>query len=349
MKRKNSRIKSVLGYLLFFTVIAVTVTVAMFLYAVTDKLSNGNTAIISVVMLAGILILSLLCTLFDIIRRRNMVDKPVKEILEATEQITKGDFSVRLDIKHTLDKYDEFDLIKDNLNAMAGELRKSEVLKTDFISNVSHEIKTPLAIIKNHVYMIGKGNLDDATREKYVKTVLSATQRLSDLVGNILKLNKLENQALPQEIEDIRLDEMLSQAVLNFEDLIEKKNLSIECDFEEISIKSVPSYLEIVWNNLISNAIKFTDDGGKISIFAQKKGDTVNVRVSDTGCGISNTEGAHIFDKFYQADTSHAQEGNGLGLALVKKVIDLIGGEISVSSQVGKGSTFTITIKDVKQ
>ena len=346
-KEPKKKTSSFLGYVIFFLTIACAVIVALYAYILSDRLSGGNRAVISVVMLAVIILLSLLCTLFDIVRRKVMIDRPVRDILEATEKIAAGDFSVRLTTLHSYEKYDDYDLIKENLNVMAAELGKSEILKTDFISNVSHELKTPLAIIQNYVSLIDKSALDDETRQKYVKTVLSATKRLSELVGNILKLNKLENQQLSTETENIRLDEMLAQAILSYEDLIEDKELEIECDFDEVNIVSAPSYLEMVWNNLISNAIKFTEKGGKISVSVKSDGKKSVVKVSDTGCGISPEAGARIFDKFYQGDTSHSQEGNGLGLALVKKVIDLIGGEISVSSELGKGSTFTIILKDV--
>lgn len=346
-KEPKKKTSSFLGYVIFFLTIACAVIVALYAYILSDRLSGGNRAVISVVMLAVIILLSLLCTLFDIVRRKVMIDRPVRDILEATEKIAAGDFSVRLTTLHSYEKYDDYDLIKENLNVMAAELGKSEILKTDFISNVSHELKTPLAIIQNYVSLIGKSGLDEDTRQKYVKTVLSATKRLSNLVGNVLKLNKLEHHELSTETENIRLDEMLAQAILSYEDLIEDKELEIECDFDEVNIVSAPSYLEMVWNNLISNAIKFTEKGGKISVSVKSDGKKPVVKVSDTGCGISPETGARIFDKFYQGDTSHSQEGNGLGLALVKKVIDLIGGEISVSSELGKGSTFTIILKDV--
>ena len=133
--------------------------------------------------------------------------------------------------------------------------------------------------------------------------------------------------------------------ILSFENLLEEKNIALECDLDEVEIVSSPTYLEIVWNNLLSNAVKFTPEGGTISVSLKKAGENVVVKVTDTGCGISPEVGARIFDKFYQGDTSHAQEGNGLGLALVKKVIDILGGEITVSSELGKGSTFTIILK----
>ena len=269
---------------------------------------------------------------------------PAQEILEATQKIARGDFSVRLTTTRAYD-LNNYDLIKENLNAMAAELEKSEILKTDFISNISHELKTPLSIIQSHVSLL-KGDLDEQTKQKYVKTIISATKRLTNLVTNILKLNKLEHQELNVDYEKIRLADMLSDAVLEFEDVIDQKQIEIECDFDDVVLFSSKSYLEIVWSNLLSNAVKFTDNGGKITVTLKKTADGGAVEITDTGCGISPETGARIFDKFYQGDTSHSSEGNGLGLALVKKVITLIGGEISVKSQVGMGSTFKVIIKD---
>ena len=164
---------------------------------------------------------------------------------------------------------------------------------------------------------------------------------------NVLKLNKLENQTLSPAFRRFRLDEMLAEAALAYEDVIERKHIDLICDLEETEIASAPDYLEIVWNNLLSNAVKFTGEGGTISLSLRTEGGKAIVRVADTGCGISAETGKHIFEKFYQGERSHAQEGNGLGLALVKKVIDLIGGEISVESEVGKGSAFTVTLHGV--
>lgn len=333
------------GYVIFFLTISVVVTIALSAFVAVNRASDGDQGVITAAMFLVIVFISAACTLADMLRRKVMVEKPVDLILSATEQIASGDFSVRLTPRHSYDDYDEFDWIMENINAMAGELSKSEVLKSDFVSNVSHELKTPLAVIQSHATMLKKKDLDEAAREKYAETVLLAVKRLNGLVQNILKLNKLENQELTVEKEKIRLDEMLAEQILRFESLIEEKNLELVCDLDEAEIYSSASYLEIVWNNLLSNAIKFTSAGGKIGVSLKKAGENVVVKVSDTGCGISKETGAHIFDKFYQGDTSHAQEGNGLGLALVKKVIDILGGKIAVSSELGKGSTFTITLK----
>ncbi len=341
MKNSRKHFKQFLGYLLFFLLVTFVVTAAFITYVLV---SDENNKVISFVMIITILLVSTLLTICDIIRRKIMIDKPLNEILSATEKIASGDFSVRLKPSHSYDKFDEFDLIKDNLNAMTMELEKTEVLKTDFISNVSHEIKTPVSIIKSYASLL-ENESDPEKRAEYRHQISLASARLSELVSNILQLNKLENQALHLEYTMVRLDDMITDAIINFERLIDEKELVLECDFDEVVVSTSKSHLEIVWNNLISNAIKFTDKGGKIHASVKWVDGEAIVQISDTGCGIDAETGKRIFDKFYQGDTSHAGEGNGLGLALVKKVIDVLGGEISVSSELGKGTTFTVKLK----
>ena len=345
MKRNKKISSSVFGAVWFFLTVAAVVTVAVLVYGMIPE--NSSALVRSMVMLAVILFLSLVCTGIDFVRRKITVNKPVQDILAATDKIAAGDFSVRLRISHDYRRYGQFDYIKENLNKMAAELAKTEVLHTDFISNVSHELKTPLAVIQNYAAALQNESLGAKTRQKYADTLVSASKRLTALVTNILKLNKLENQELTPEYEKVRLGDMLAETIVQFDELIESKNLELESDLDEVELVSCPNYLEIVWNNLLSNAIKFTDAGGKISVSVKRAEGGAVVKVSDTGCGISPETGAHIFEKFYQGDTSHSKEGNGLGLALVKKVIDVIGGEITVESEEGKGSTFTVRLYEV--
>ena len=333
------------GAVIFFAVIALTIQIAVLVYDYIQERTQNN-GLIAVLMLIVILMLSAICTVADIIRRKLMVEKPVKKILSATEQIAKGDFSTRLEIVHPYGKYDQYDLIMDNLNVMAAELEKTESLKTDLISNVSHELKTPLTVIKSYATLLKRKDLDEETREKYLDAVLQATGRLNDLITNILRLNKLENQEIKADLERFDLGEAVGESVLQFEEVIEKKGLELVCNLQEsVYVYSSKSYLDIVWSNLLSNAVKFTDEGGRVEVNLKKEGKKAVVSVTDTGCGISAETGARIFEKFYQGDTSHASEGNGLGLALVKKVIDILGGEISVSSEEGKGSTFKVVLR----
>ena len=187
-------------------------------------------------------------------------------------------------------------------------------------------------------------NLDEETRQKYAKSLGQASRRLSDLITNILKLNKLENQQII-DFQDVDVGELLREVVISYENLFEKKELNYNCEILDIKLFTSPSSLEIVFNNLLSNAIKFTEPKGEINISLKQDSNYVIFKVTDTGCGIDEETGKNIFDKFYQGDTSHSIEGNGLGLALVKQVIDKLGGEISVESELGKGSTFTVKLK----
>ena len=345
-KKVTSAGFTVAGAISFFILIALIMQMAILVYdyirAKTDSL-----ALTALLILVEIIILASLCTVFDWIRRKLTVERPTQKIVDATEKIAEGDFKTRLIISHEYGKYNQYDVIMENLNKMAGELQKNEVLKTDFISNVSHEIKTPLAVIQNYATLIQDSNLDQEARNSYAKTLIGASKRITDLITNILKLSKLENQEIQEKKEKFNLTKALTDNILEFESIIDSKELELECDLDELTVTSSKSLLEIAWNNLISNAVKFTDKGGKITISLKRKGNHAELSVADTGCGMSSAVGSHIFEKFYQGDTSHSTQGNGLGLALVKKVIDLLGGEIYVQSEIQKGSKFTVLLKDV--
>ncbi len=346
MRKPNKR-NPLLGSALFFLTVAVTVTFAVMFYDLVRHKTDSK-GVIAAVMLLIVIALTLVCTTIDYIRRKFTVERPLEKILEATDRIAHGDFGVRLLINRPYGRYDELDCIMDNLNQMAEELEKNETLANDFIANVSHELKTPLAVIQNYAVVMQDTNLTAEKRTEYAKTLSDASARLSKLVENILKLNRLEAQNGDNEIETVRVDDILAQAVLRYEKQLDEKNLELDADIDEMTARAVPSYLDIIFSNLISNAVKFTEDGGKIGISLKKYGSDIVLKVSDTGCGMSKETGTRIFDKFYQGDTSHAKEGNGLGLSLVKKVIDMMGGEISVASVLGEGTEFTIKLKETK-
>lgn len=343
---KNKTFYSFLGYLVFFVTIMVIITIAIAVFVAINRASEGNNTIISLVMIVVILTLSAICTLIDYLRRKYTIQNPVNKILDATERLAEGDFSVRLDTDHAYGKYNDYDLIMENVNVVARELGKSEILKSDFISNVSHEIKTPIAIIQNCATLMQSPSITEEERIGYAKTANEATQRLNNLVTNILKLNKLENQEIENNFEPLNLQSILEECIVSFEEPIENKGLFLEVQIEDVPMVSNKTYLELVFNNLISNAIKFTNNGGTVTIISTPIENGARVIVKDTGCGISKEDGARIFDKFYQGDTSHSSEGNGLGLALVKRVIDILGGKINVTSELGKGTTFTIEIRN---
>ena len=273
-------------------------------------------------------------------------DKPMKDISDAAEKVAKGDFSVRLPATPHFGSVDYLDSMMADFNKMVDELAGVETLRTDFIANVSHEIKTPLAVMQNYGTMLQQPDLSEEKRMEYAKAITDASRRLAAMVTNILKLNKLENQSMYPNMRTYDLGEQLCECLLNFEDLWEDKNLDIQTEISEnIRVTADPELLSLVWNNLFSNAIKFTEPGGTVSLILVAQGDQAVVMVSDTGCGISQDVGKHIFEKFYQGDTSHATKGNGLGLALVKRVIDITQGDIQVNSEAGKGSTFIVKLR----
>ena len=339
-------------YLIFFLLMAFVVTCCMvlFLNEVTRvtglELTREHIEKAAKLTFLNVVLLSLLCTVIDAIRRKVMVDRPVKQIVRAAEQITQGDFSVRLSRFHGMDGFDQIGVY---FNEMAQELSGTETLRTDFIANVSHELKTPLAVIQNYGTMLQQPGLNEEKRLEYAKAISDTSRRLANLITNILKLNKLENQQIYPTAKTYDLTEQLCTCLLSIESTGEKKELDIQTELEEnVRVNSDEELLSLVWNNLFSNAMKFTEPQGTVSLSLKTEGDYAVVSVSDTGCGISPEVGKHIFEKFYQGDTSHATQGNGLGLALVKRVIDIVGGDISVSSQVGKGSTFTVKLRRAK-
>lgn len=339
-------------YITFFLLMAFIISccIILFLNMMTRsanlELTQEHIERAAKVTFLNVILLSFLCTIVDEIRRKFMVDRPVGQIIKAAEQMMTGDFSVRIPPLHGIANADGFGVIADYFNQMAQELSGTETLRTDFIANVSHELKTPLAVIQNYGTMLQQQDLPENKRLEYAKAITDASRRLANLITNILKLNKLENQQIFPKAETYDLGEQLCECLLTFESAWEDKALDIETDVEEeVMINSDGELLSLVWNNLFSNAIKFTPPHGKISLTLKAEGEFAVVQVSDTGCGISPEVGKHMFEKFYQGDTSHATQGNGLGLALVKRVIDIVGGDISVSSEVGKGSIFTVKLR----
>lgn len=278
-------------------------------------------------------------------RMEKTYEEPLKRISEATRKVAKGDFSVYIQPTHTSDQLDYLDLMILDLNKMIEELGSIETLKTDFFSNVSHEIKTPLAVIQSNVELM---ELPGRTEEEYhecARNIHHATRRLSSLISNMLKLNKLERQAIRPVSARYDLCRQLCDCALQFETVWEEREIEFDADLEdEAFIEADEGLLELVWTNLLSNAFKFTPNGGTVRLIQRQENDKILVTVTDTGCGMNEETLRRIFDKFYQGDTSHSTEGNGLGLALVKRILELSGGTIRVESKVNEGSSFTVEL-----
>ena len=308
---------------------------------------DGNYGIIIIV--GNIIFLAILFTIADSVYHYVTVKKPMKRIRKDLDKVVAGDFSVRIDHIKGSDSGNEIDDVITLLNDVIQELSGVETLRTDFIANVSHELKTPMAAMQNYGTLLQAKELSDETRIEYGKAITEQTRRLSALVTNILRLNKLENQQIYPNTEVYDISEQLCECMLEHEAVWEEKEIEIETDIqEELLVEADKELLSLVWNNLFSNALKFTEAGGFVSLRSYGDENYVYVEVKDTGCGMSKETGANIFKKFYQGDTSHSTKGNGLGLALVKRVIDICKGEISVTSQLGKGSTFTIRLNRKK-
>ena len=354
MKKLTFRkvLRAVNHYAVFFLLVGFVATCCMTLFLKTLANTMGlvfdaeNISAAARITFGNVILLTLLFTAIDFLRRKLTVDLPVKRITEAAERIMQGDFTVRIKpLKGNLGT-DGFNQIIDTINKMAQELSGTETLRTDFIANVSHEMKTPLAVMQNYGTLLQQPGLEEETRIEYAKAVSDSARRLASMMTNILKLNRLENQQIFPQTAAFDLSEQLCRDILQFEDVWEQADIELDTDIEDgVIVKADAELLSLVWSNLLSNAFKFTPPGGTVSVSLSATEHHATVKVSDTGCGMTPDVGAHIFEKFYQGDTSRATQGNGLGLALVKRVIDILHGEISVESAAGKGSTFTVRIR----
>lgn len=330
-------------FLIYFALCAFVVTCSFLLFFHGIQIPPEQLPMAAVVTFFNVIFLTVLFVAIDAVRRAVTVDRPVERIQTALSQIMQGDFSVRLDTKGVQGNFAQ---IMESINRMTEELSGVETLRTDFIANVSHELKTPLAVMQNYGTMLQQPDLSDEKRLEYAKAITDSSRRLASLITNILKLNKLENQQIYPAAARYDLSEQLCQSLLQFENVWEQKGIEIETDIAgEVAVCADAELLMLVWNNLLSNAFKFTEPGGTVSVSLTADETYATVTVSDTGCGMTPEVGAHIFEKFYQGDTSHNLQGNGLGLALVKRVVDILRGEIRVESMVGKGSSFTVKVR----
>ena len=288
--------------------------------------------LVGVCLLVGILVTGQLSKYFF---------NPIKKLRGAMDKVAEGNFSVRLEEKSSSKEIME---IYTGFNLMAHELSSTEILQTDFVSNVSHEFKTPINAIEGYSTLLQDSeNLNEEQRE-YINKILLNTHRLSSLVGSILLLSKLENQQIPSHQVEYRLDEQIRQSIVALEPAWEKKDIEFDVELDRLSYLGNEPMMRHVWDNLISNAIKFSPNGGTVKIRLVKKLKKLIFTVEDQGPGLTEDAQKHIFDKFYQADESHKQEGNGLGLALVKRILAIEKGQITAENIPEGGCRFTVTI-----
>lgn len=336
-KQKNNKFS--LRVRMTFMVSAEIIVCIMLAYTLSSVINNMIHVKIPVLLeiIVPSLIIGLLVTGF----MSKWFFDPVKKLLSAMENVADGDFSTRLETKSSSKEIRE---IYSGFNLMASELGAIEILQTDFVSNVSHEFKTPINAIEGYSTLLqGDENLSDEQKQ-YVDKIMFNTKRLSDLVGSILLLSKIENQPIPSNQTTFRLDEQVRQSIVALEPAWSKKDIEFDVEMDSIEYAGNENMMHHIWDNLIGNAIKFNPECGLICIRLARQNNDVVFTIEDSGPGISDEAKKHIFDKFYQGDSPHKDEGNGLGLALVKKILSVSNGEISVENIDGGGCRFTVVL-----
>lgn len=268
---------------------------------------------------------------------------PIRKMSDATKKVAKGDFNVQIENKKI--RKDEIGTLTENFNMMVRELESNEYLSKEFMNNVSHEFKTPIASIQGFANLLKDKDLSEKDKEEYIDIIIEESGRLANLSNNIQQLSKLENKKGLIQKQKVAIDEQIRKCIIILNNKLEEKNIEIGMDEDkDVFLNVNEDMMHQVWINLINNAIKYTDDSGRIDIIIDEFKDRVVVEVKDTGRGIKEENVDKIFEKFYQEDSSHNSEGNGLGLAIVKKIVELHKGTIEVKSKIGEGSSFIVTI-----
>ena len=269
--------------------------------------------------------------------------KPVNKLVNQMNRLAAGDYKARLDYGDLLGRHPTMLEITDSFNRMAEELESTEMLRSDFINNFSHEFKTPIVSIAGFAKLLRKGNLPEEQKEEYLRIIEMESLRLSQMATNVLNLTKVENQAILTDLSEYNLSEQIRACILIFAEKWEQKEIEYVVDFDEHDIYANKDLMKQVWINLLGNAVKFSPQGGLIEVKIAEHDEYVTVSVMNTGSEIDPEHQKKIFNKFYQADESHASEGNGIGLAIVKRIVELHEGTVSVSSG-NNMTTFTVTL-----
>lgn len=268
---------------------------------------------------------------------------PMEDLSDASKKVASGDYNTKLSYNGHIS---EIASVFENFNLMTQELNSVEMIRNDFIANVSHEFKTPLSSITGYMTLLQDSDLPEAERQEYARRIFFNIEKLNDLTGNILQLSKLENQSLALSTSSYRLDEQIREALVLFEPKWSAKQILLNIEMEDVTYTGPQSLLFQVWTNLLGNAIKFSNTGGSIRIRLSHADAEIHVLVSDDGIGMSEETMSHIFEKFYQGDSSRKEQGNGLGLALCKEILNRCDGKIYVDSSPGNGATFLVVLNE---
>lgn len=320
----------------FFLALVLSIGLILLLNLLFDF--SNSVFSISMVMVASFSCAGLLAAFMN-----SFIFKPIRAISRAMRSVAKGDFKMQLNISSRIREIQE---IYESFNIMVNELDATEILQSDFVSNVSHEFKTPINAIEGYATLLQNTQSPNEEQRQYVDKILLNTHRLSGLVGNILLLSKVENQSIAAVRTSFRLDEQIRQSIFLFEQQWAEKEIDFDVDMEEIVFRGSEGMMFHIWNNLISNAIKFNYSGGTIRILLNKVEKEIHFVIENSGEWIPDEKLAHVFDKFYQVDRSHKQEGNGLGLALAKRIVEINGGNISAENIPSGGCRFKVSLPE---
>lgn len=339
------RLRNIVYIVVSILMIAISIPVCFIFARMVENWQNSSIFLTILSIGAFVFVAAALIMLAIIIIYNQLIIKPLSRLAKAMDQVAQGDFNIRLEEAPSNKRPNTFNTLNVNFNKMVAELASTQVLKSDFLVNVSHELKTPLSSIHNLASLMGDGTLSPAEVKDYAERIDTITITLNSLVQQILLLSKIEHQKIVVDRTRFNLSEELCRCMIGFEPMWEARGIELDTDLDDtLNVFTSQGLLDLVWNNLLSNAFKFTPEGGKVTLTARLVEGRIQVSVSDTGCGISEEDLKHIYEKFYQGETSSKSRGNGLGLALVKTIVDLIGGQIEVQSKVGEGTTFTVTL-----
>ena len=339
--KRNLSLQAAVTMAVFFTIIG-SGGIAMIIFLlinqmrVTTIITRGTVFFVGVSLILSSIIGSVIFLLIS----RNLM-KPIHTLSDALGQVARGDYAVRVDTGSGASDIRELETA---FNDMTRELGSIELFRNDFINNFSHEFKTPILAVRGYAYQLKNDELTPQERAQYADVIIAESDRLAAMSRNVLLLTRFENQQIVTDKREFYLDEQLRGCILMLEKEWTAKDIELDLDLDEVVYRSNEDMLSHIWSNILSNAVKFTPAGGRIAVSCHADSAWVTVSVTDNGIGMDDATRLHVFDKFYQGDTSHRSSGNGLGMALAKRVTELAGGKITVKSRPDKGTTFTVKL-----